>query len=66
MAEQQTVLRILNAIACWAHWVYGIPKIMLELVEILFAETNPQLSMIGQSFWVVNSKDRFARGGGGF
>ena len=46
-AEQQKVLRILNAIACWAHRVYCIPKIMLEFVEIQFAETNPELGKIG-------------------
>ena len=34
LAEQQKVLRILNAIAGWAHWVYCIPRIMLEFVEI--------------------------------
>ena len=28
------MLRILNAITCLAHWIYGIPKIMLELVEV--------------------------------
>ena len=39
-------IRFLNAIACWAHRVYGIPKIMLEFVEIQFAETNPELSKI--------------------
>ena len=35
------VLYILSTIACWAHWVYGSPKVMLELVEIQF--TNPEL-----------------------
>ena len=33
--EQQNVLRILNAIACWALWVYGIPDTVLEFVEVL-------------------------------
>ena len=36
-AEKQKVFRVLNAIACWAHWVNGIPKIMLEFMEILLA-----------------------------
>ena len=62
-AEQQKVLRVLNAITCWAHWVNGIPKTMLEFVEIQLAETNSKLSKMGQPFRVVNSMNRFAGGG---
>ena len=65
MVEQQKVLRVLNAITCWAHWVNGIPKIMLEFVEIQLAETNSKLSKMGQPFRVMNSINRFCRGGGG-
>ena len=46
-AEQQKVLYILNAIACLALGVYGIPKIRLDFKEFQFAETNSQLSKIG-------------------
>ena len=28
------VLRVLNAIAYWAHWIYGVSAIVLEFVEI--------------------------------
>ena len=55
---------ILNTIACWARWVYGIPEIMLEFVKILLAETNPKLGKKGQTNWVVNSKNRFCKGCG--
>ena len=41
-----------------AHWVYSIPKIMLEFVKVQFAKTNPELSEIGKTFWVMNAKDR--------
>ena len=58
------MLRVLNAITCWAHWVNGIPKIMLEFVEIQLAETNSKLSKMGQPFRVMNSIYRFCRGGG--
>ena len=42
-----------------AHWVYGIPKVMLEFVKIQFAKTNPELSEIGKTYWVMNANDRF-------
>ena len=42
--KQQKVFCILDTIVHGAHWVYGIPKIMLEFVKIQFAETKPELS----------------------
>ena len=47
------MFRVLNAITCWAHWVNGIPKIMLEFVEIQLAETNSKLSKMGKPFRVL-------------
>ena len=33
-AKQQKVLRTLNTIVRKAHWIYGIPKIVLEFVKV--------------------------------
>ena len=38
---------IVNSIACRTHLVYGIPKVMLGVVEIQLAETNPEFSKTG-------------------
>ena len=56
------MLCLLDTIVCRAHWVYSIPKIMIEFVKIQFAKTNPELSEIGKTFWVMNAKDRSYRG----
>ena len=40
-----------------AHWLYGISKIMLEFVKIQFAKTNPELSEMAKTFWIMNAKD---------
>ena len=42
-AKQQEVLRVLNTVIRWAHWIYGVPEIVIESVEILFTETDPYL-----------------------
>ena len=36
---------------------------MFEFAKIYLSETNPKLGKKGQTYWVVNSKDRFCRGG---
>ena len=58
------MLRILNAIACWAHWVYGIPEIMLQFVKIQLAGTNPQLSKIKQCVLGREFQRQIFQGGG--
>ena len=58
------MVRILNAIACEAHWVCGSPKVMLEIMGIQFAKTNSEQSRIRRSYWLVNSKDKFCKSEG--
>ena len=39
-AKQQEVLRILDTVIRRAHWVDGIPKIVLELVEVQLEDSR--------------------------
>ena len=57
-ATRGAPLRILDTIIRRAHWIYGIPKSMLEFVKIQFAKTNPKLRETGNTFWIMNAKER--------
>ena len=61
-AEQQELFRILDSIVTWAHWVYGISKVVLKFVKVYLAKTNPKLSKIRQALRVMDPKHRFFRG----
>ena len=58
------MFRILNAIICRTHRVYSISKIVSEFVKVEFTETDLYLGKMRQTYWVINTKDRFYRGGG--
>ena len=49
MAEQKKVLCGLNAIIDRAHWVYGIPKIVLEFIAVQFTKPHSEQCQISRT-----------------
>ena len=43
-------------------YVYSITKIVSEFMKVEFTETDPYLEKMRQTYWVMNTKDRFGRG----
>jgi len=47
VAEQKKVFRSLNTIIDRTHWVYGIPQMVLEFMELQFTKLYSELGQIG-------------------
>ena len=45
------------------HGVYSVSKIVPEFMKVGFTKTNSYLEKMEETFWVINSKDRFCGGG---
>ena len=58
------MVRILNTVICRSHRFKFVLKIKPEFMKVEFTETDPYLGKMVKTYRVINTNDRFSRGGG--